>query len=203
MKSIILSACVMTAMSSFAFAGGDIAPVMEPVIPEEPVFEALSGFYAGLGLSAVSTRDSVVSLDFLDEKTGQDRLGNISLSAGYNFNEYIAIEGRYMTTISEEDRIEMDGWSLFAKPQYPVGEKFSVYALFGFGGVTMDGVNGYNVDVDEIDFQWGVGLNYLAAKHISVFVDYTSLAKDMDGIYWNGAPKADADGITVGVNYLF
>ena len=39
--------------------------------------------------------------------------------------------------------------------------------------------------------------------NLEVFVDYTSLANDMDGIYWNGATSVDVDSINVGVNYKF
>jgi len=200
MKKIVLSAVAVLAMSSFAVAGGDVAPVVVPVVVEE---EGLNGFYAGLGLSAVSTRDANVDLNFFDVEHGQDRLGNVSFLAGYNFNEYVAVEGRYTTTFSDEDLVEMDGWSLFVKPQYPISEDFSVYALLGFGGVTMDGVNGAPVAVDETGFQWGIGANYMATENISVFIDYTSLATDMEGLYWDGALEVDADAITIGVNYLF
>ncbi|RRS30901.1 MAG: hypothetical protein P794_05200 [Epsilonproteobacteria bacterium (ex Lamellibrachia satsuma)] len=97
----------------------------------------------------------------------------------------------------------MDGWSLFLKPQYPVTEEIGVYALLGFGGVNLDGVNGNYVDVDDTGFQWGIGASYLFMERTSLFVDYTSLANDMDGVYWNGAVKADVDAITVGVTYDF
>ena len=201
MKKIALSVVAIVGMSSFGFAGGDIAPVAEPVVVVEEVDN--SSFYLGLGLTAVSTRDSSVDLNFFDAEYGQDRLGNVSLIAGYNFNEYIAVEGRYTTAISEEDLVEMDGWSLFVKPQYPVSEDFSVYALLGFGAVTMDGVNDAAVDVDDSGFQWGIGASYLATENISVFIDYTSLATDMEGLYWDGALEVDADAVTIGVNYLF
>ena len=108
-----------------------------------------------------------------------------------------------MTSFTHDELVETDGWSLFVKPQYPVSEDFSVYALLGFGGVIMDGINGAAVDVDETGFQWGIGANYLATENISVFIDYTSLATDMDGLYWDGALEVDADAITIGVNYLF
>ena len=198
MKNIVLSAVAVCAMSSFSMAGGDVAPIV-------PVSEEVdnSSFYVGLGLSAVSTRDAAVSLDFFNVVHGQDRLGNFSLFAGYNFNEYIALEGRYTTTFSDEDLVEMSGWSLFAKPQYPVTEDFSVYALLGFGGVTLDNVNASTVNVDDSGFQWGIGASYLATENISVFIDYSSLANDMEGLYWNGAHDIDADASTIGVNYLF
>ena len=205
MKKIVLSVSAVVVLSSAVFAGGgmkDAAPAVEPVVVI-PVAEELSGFYAGLGLSGVSSRDAAFSMDFFNVEEGQDRLGNVTFLAGYNFNEYIAVEGRYTTTFTDEDLVEMDGWSLFAKPQYPVSEDFSVYALLGYGGVTMDGINGSGVDVDDSGFQWGLGMDYLATENISIFVDYTSLAVDMDGVYYNGALEVDADAITLGVNYLF
>jgi len=201
MKKIALSVVAIVGMSSLGFAGGDVAPVAEPVVVVEE--EGLSGFYAGLALSAVYANNSTVDVELWDEIDEQDRLGNVSFIAGYNFNEYIALEGRYTTSFAHEDTVEMDGWSLFVKPQYPVIENFSVYALLGFGAVTLDGINGYDVDVDDNGFQWGIGASYLATENISVFIDYTSLAVEMDGSYWDGPVQADVDAITIGVNYLF
>jgi opacity protein-like surface antigen len=207
MKKAVLVIGYVAAMGSLVFAGGDMTTTKEvepavvlPVAIEEPAAE--NGWYAGLGLSAVSTREANVSVEFTGGKTGQDRLGNITLLAGYNFNAYLAAEGRYTTSISYEDNVEMSGWSLFLKPQYPVTEEFAVYALLGFGGVTLDGVDGANIDVDETGFQWGIGMNYLIMEHVSLFTDYTFLGNDMDGIY-NGASKADVDAITVGMTYDF
>ena len=198
MKKSIVSLSAVVAMSSFGFAGGDIVPV--PVMVDEV---DNSSFYVGLGLSAVSTRDAEVSMDIFNVKAGQDRLGNIAFQAGYNFNEYVAVEGRYTTAISDEDRVEMSGWSLFVKPQYPVTEDFNIYALLGFGGVTMDGVNGYTVDVDDNGFQWGLGASYDFTENVSIFFDYTNLASNMDGVYWDGASEVDADAFTLGVTYKF
>ncbi len=203
MKKIVLSVWAVAAMSSLGFAGGDmknVAPAMEPVV-EVPAAE--KNFYVGLGLSAVSTRDADVSMDLFNGKTGQDRLGNVSFLAGYNFNEYVAIEGRYTTSIAHEDLVTMDGWSLFVKPQYPVNEDIKVYALLGFGGITLDGVNGATVDVDDSGFQWGLGAGYAMTEDFTLFVDYASLANDMDGTYYNGADKVDTDAVTVGITYHF
>ena len=205
MKKIVLSVWAVIGMSSLGFAGGDFNKDVEPaVVPVVPmVEETKSGFYTGLGFSAVSARDADVSMDFFNSKVGQDRLANVSFFAGYNFNEYIAAEGRYTTSVGHRDSVEMSGWSLFVKPQYPVSENFSLYALLGFGGVTLDGVNGANVDVDETGFQWGIGTSYAITESMTVFVDYTSLANDMDGTFYNGALQVDTDALTIGLNYLF
>jgi len=142
-------------------------------------------------------------MNFFSVTTGQDRLGNFAFLAGYNFNQYIAVEGRYLTTFTNEDLVEMSGWSLFVKPQYPVTESISVYGLLGYGAVKMDQVSNLTVNVDDTTFQWGLGASYDVADSFEVFIDYTSLANNMNGTYWTGALEVDADAITMGVNYKF
>ncbi|MEA3419429.1 MAG: outer membrane beta-barrel protein [Campylobacterota bacterium] len=210
MKKITLSLVSVIALSGMSFAGGDFEPVVEPVVAVPVVVEDTSGFYLGAGLAAVSTRDATVNGSFFDAKGGQDRLGNLTFLAGYDFNRYIAAEGRFTTSIADEDIVEMSGWSLFAKPQYAFdGSNFKIYALLGFGGVTLDSMNAdYVTDVDDTAFQWGIGAaysfgEYMEDNNLAVFVDYTSLATDMEGIYWNGAPETDVDAITAGVTYRF
>ena len=204
MNKIILSVCAVAAMSSLGFAGGDmkeVEPAVEPVIVVPVVDE--SGFYAGLGLTAVSARDTDFSVDWGGDSTRQDRLGNVSLIAGYNFNQYIAAEGRYTTSFAHEDSVEMNGWSIFVKPQYPVTEAFSVYVLLGYGGVILDGVDGAAVDVDDTGFQWGLGASYMVTENVSLFADYAWLANDMDGVFYNGADQIAVDAFTIGANYHF
>lgn len=157
----------------------------------------------GVALSAVSTRDASVSMNIFQVTEGQDRLGNVTFLAGYDFNVYFGLEGRYTTTIVAQDAVKMQGWSLFVKPAYPVSEKFDIYALIGYGGISMDPSANRFVDVSGNGFQWGLGIDYRFGKTVSAFFDYTSLAKDMDGLYWNGALKVDADAFTVGVRYRF
>ena len=205
MKKIVLSVCAVAAMSSLSFAGGDmknVEPAMEPVVAV-PVVAEHNGSYAGLGLTAISARDADFSVDWGGASAHQDRIGNLTFAAGYNFNEYVALEGRYATSIAHEDSIEMDGWSIFVKPQYPVTEDFSVYALLGFGGVVLDGIDGAITDVDDTGFQWGLGASYTVMEDISIYADYVWAADDMDGLFFNGATSVDVDAFTIGVNYLF
>lgn len=216
MKKIILS---LAAMSSLGFAGGDIVPV---VAVADEIDE--TGFYLGAGISAMSSRNSAVSMDIFNVKPSQDRLGNIDLLAGYNINNYLAVEGRYGFGITDEDKVVMDRqWSIFIKPMYKFeddedrenGENyFAVYALLGYGGVSLSGVNGVIADVDDSGFQWGLGLsytfretarhdNYIYADSWTVYVDYTQLGNDLDGLYYDGARQVDADAFTVGLIYKF
>jgi hypothetical protein len=87
MKNIVLSAVAVLAMSSFATAGGNIAPII-PVENEDIVVDE-SGFYAGLGF----TYNIVYSKDhafFSRNKTQDDTYGGTGI-IGYDFNNYIAV----------------------------------------------------------------------------------------------------------------
>ncbi len=197
MKRILYVCTAVTVFGSCAVAGGDIAPVVE----ETPAV-ASGGFYAGAALSAVSTRDASVSMSIFNAKSGQDRLGNFTLVAGYEFNPYISAEGRYTSSFAKEDFVKMSGWSIFAKPQYPVTESLTVYALLGFGGIDLSPAGSTPVDVDETGFQWGLGASYEVMDNTKIFFDYTSLANDADGIYRTNE-KNDADAFTLGFTYAF
>jgi len=212
MKKITVSLVSVVALSGISFAGGDIepAPVPAPIIMEQ----VAQPYYVGIAFANTSTRGSEADLNFFSTKTGQDRLMNITLNAGYDFNPYIAVEGRFTTAVSEEQSVDkMNGWSLLIKPQYPVTPDFTVYALLGFGGVTVEGDtfdsnhNYYPIDVDDSGFQWGLGMSYSLQSYtgygVSIFADYTSLANDMDGAYGYFAPKTDVDALTVGATYRF
>ncbi len=214
MKKIVLSVCTVAAMSSLVFAGGgmkEVTPAVEPVIVVPVVEELNDGFYLGGAIAAVVAHDSAVDIELIDGTPGvdNDRLGNITLLAGYDFNRYVAAEGRYTTSVFDEDVTEMSGWSLFVKPQYAFDESnFKIYALLGFGGVTIDGVEGYFADVDDTGFQWGIGAaysfgEYMEDNDLAVFVDYTSLATEMEGVFANGALETDVDAFTVGMTYKF
>lgn len=203
MKRIALSVLTVACVSSLGFAGGDMKDVEPAVVPAIPMAEEEKNrFYVGLGISAVSTREG--SLDFFSKKSGQDRTGNLLLMVGYEFNTYVAVEGRYSTYIAEEDFLNSDTWGIYLKPQYPVNEDFKVYALLGFGGIDAEGVNGFDVDIDDTGFQWGLGASYAMTETVSVFVDYVSLASGMESNAFLGAtPDIDSDALTLGVIYNF
>lgn len=216
MKKIVLS---MAAMSGLLVAGGGIFAPIVVASNVEP-----NNFYAGAGIAALSARDSGVSMNIFEIKNGQDRLGNASLHAGYWFTEYLAVEGRYSVGFQDEDAVEMDsGWSLFLKPTYKFdddenragGENyFAVYGLIGYGGVVLNGVNRVKGEIDHTDFQWGLGVsytfravtdteNYEYRDTWTVFADYTSLGKDMEGIFFHYPRNADLDAFTLGIVYHF
>ena len=223
MSRIILS---LVAMSSLGFSGGDIAPEQVPATVFTDTDE--TGFYLGAGITAVSSRDAAVSMNIFEVTDGQDRLGNATLLAGYMINDYLAVEGRYGFTFTDKDVGSIDSrWSLLLKPMYRFQDDddiansenyFSVYALLGYGGAKLTGIDTTNVhttvNVDDNGFQWGLGLsytfretsnneNYQYKDTWTVYADYTQVGNDMDGSYYNGIKKVDVDAFTVGVIYKF
>jgi len=206
MKKGVLSLAAFFAISGVGYAGGDIVPV-EPV-SEVPAAVELTGLYVGIGLGQASV-DNETSGESWDSNT-------FVLQAGYEFNPYLALEGRYSfgfnmdyskgssTGIDVVTGVPFDNdfssWGIYVKPMYPVGD-FSVYALLGYGGVELSNINGG--DAYENGFQWGLGASYNVTKRISVFVDYVSLYDDTGFDYVGTLASWDSDTWTVGISYRF
>lgn len=208
MKKFNLSLAAFLAMGTFAVAGGDIAPV-EPVIETPVVEETKSPFYIGLGYSYMNmnidgyTRSTTVTpagtaavpTTTLVSVAEEDHNGDaILVLAGYNFNDYVAVEGRYAGFTDC-----LDNAGIYLKPMYPFGE-ITLYGLLGYGETSYD--NG-TVDLSESGFQWGVGANYAITEKVAVFVDYTNLYDDSG--FDNHLTDVDflVDTVNVGFTYTF
>jgi opacity protein-like surface antigen len=205
----------MVALNSFAVAGGDFVEVVEPVLVV-PAEVDNSSFYVGVGL--IYNRVYATDSGWFDSAPDtQDETGGFTGLVGYNFNEYIAVEGRISQSFFEENYADVFTYSLFVKPQYPVTEDFSIYGLLGFGGVMVDGAEGNHPGaanpgdtiLDDTGFQWGIGASYAFTEAWSVFVDYTSLIKDGDidsKLYdydTTTYKELSVDAVTAGVTYTF
>ncbi|PHS34407.1 MAG: hypothetical protein COA92_00480 [Sulfurovum sp.] len=204
MKKVTRTLLAMMAVSNISFAGGDFTEAVEPVVVV-PVAEVdHSGFYLGIGLSAVLAYEDGVSRNYFKHVSGQERTGDLALLAGYDFNEYIAVEARYLTTFTHDDILERTMWSVYVKPQYPVTEEFSIYALLGYGDYQLDGVNNSGIDIDESGFQWGLGASYEVIEDFYMFVDYIFVADNVDvPLFFNPNVSISSDAITAGVTYKF
>jgi opacity protein-like surface antigen len=193
MTKILTTALVA---STIAMAGGDIAQIEETPTPT-PVTDA--GFYVGAGYAYIDA----------EATDGYDTANNaLDLRVGYNFNKFVAVEGRY--AFGAEDDVdfngyttpyqaEIDTWGIFVKPQYPVGDA-TVYALLGYGNVdgTFDGEN----ELDENGFQWGLGAKYAVTQNVEVFADYINAYNDTV-IIEDETLGLDVYTVTIGVNYKF
>jgi len=211
MKGLSLSVAAFVAMGTYAIAGGDIAPVEPAVEVPAPVVASEGGFYIGGAYSSAHLDEdySLTETDgysstimYREVGTYEEDYDAIMLQAGYEFNKYFAIEGRYWTSIGDGDwsdkwdvyyygnvygysdsdsgsgNLDFDAWGIYLKPMYPVTEEFTVYGLLGYGNVTLSD-NGDDW-LDENGFQWGVGASYAITDHLSIFADYVSLLSGND-----------------------
>jgi opacity protein-like surface antigen len=209
-KKGLTSLAAVAALNSALFAGGSIStPPVVPVVPPVVEENSQSDWYIGAGIVYGRTY-STDSSWFDDTVETQDETGGLVGIIGYNYNEYIGVEGRLSQTFWERDYSDVTTWSIFLKPQYRFWEKdpssdeyddgyFTIYGLIGFGNSYVEGTDGDNnapaaPDVigkeimDETGFQWGFGLSYtlvevdngLRKNTWSFFIDYTMTANDGD-----------------------
>ncbi len=204
MKKFNLSLVAVLAMSTFAIAGGDIAPV-EPVV-EVPVIieEDNSAFYLGLGYGLVNYQ--------IDRELGanvDEDVNTVMFQAGYEFNSYVAVEGRYWYGFDDIGDIAGDysTWGIYVKPQYPIGA-FSIYALLGYASTSAEPDHNIVDYVDTDSFSWGLGAQYAFTENLSVFVDYVDLGETDDFVYneehfRDHRVDVSIDSINFGLTYKF
>ncbi len=202
MKKSVLSLVSILALSGLVYAGGDIQVVEESVIIPAAVNN--STFYVGVGIGNAVLNNDTTSEEFSST--------TLMLQAGYQYNTYVALEGRYTFGFSTDyDQGTTNGmiggydgdisnWGIYAKPMYPIGD-FSIYALLGYGGVMLSELNGG--DAYESGFQWGLGASYAVSENISVFADYVSLYDDTGFDYSAQDDEIDSDTWTFGMSYKF
>jgi opacity protein-like surface antigen len=204
MKKFSGSIVVGLLLSSFALAGGDIAPVEPAVVVPAPVVDD-SGFYVGVAYSAARYDGDYNGFDYIDpdlwEWSGTEEVDydGIMAQVGYKFNQYIALEGRYWWSLGDGDWSDrgsqtlnglpdiswnnsgnmgddLRAWGIYVKPMFPVTEQFDIYALLGGGNVRLSDNGGEWLD--ESDFQWGIGASYEFTENLAIFVDYVRLLDD-------------------------
>ena len=161
-------------ITTLSFAGGDIVPA--PVVQEKQDYWYLG---AGIVYNRVYSTDSGW---FDDSPLTQDELGGLTGIIGYEYNQYLAIEGRISKTFWKRDYADLTTYSIFLKPQYQFRDNeesgttnnsfFSIYGLLGFGNAKVEGSSGDSGHIgahpnvvgreimNETGFQWGVGMSY-------------------------------------------
>lgn len=179
MKNIALSAVAFLTMSIFVIAGGDAVPVEVPVVEVEEVVVNDAGLYIGVAYAYVENETTITN-----GVNGEVDFSGFMLQAGYKFNPYIAVEGRYWDAGDEKLSMsnpishpvpvdtQFDGWGIYAKPMYPVTDLFDLYALLGWGH--QNTIN-YTHEPSGSSFSWGLGASYSFINNVSVFVDYVSI----------------------------
>ncbi len=222
MKKITFSIISILALNGFSFAGGSITPVEETIF-EAPNFETDSAFYVGLGYSYITSNRTAKhntpgEIQHGEKARDVDTNANaMLLQAGYKFNQYIALEGRYTFSMSDltltnnlnggdewDDNIDLTNVALYLKPMYPIGD-FSVYGLLGYGKVERKDDDDSRGDWDDSCFQWGLGAQYVITEDFLIFADYTQWHDSDDEKHPAEDRLLDTDfsAISVGVSYKF
>ena len=189
------SLLLFTLLSGLAIAGGKGVPIpVEPVVPM-PIEES-GAFYVGLGLIATDF-DYCSAL----ECNYQDSTYGIMLRAGYEFNEYIAVEARGFNTFMDEGPyggVPLQGIGAYIVPQYTFADNFKVYGLIGYAYTeSLAEGNRLQYFEDDSGFSAGGGLEYMITDTYSVFVDYNNLLISSD----NDVPSMEA--YSLGIKYTF
>ncbi len=161
-----------------------------------------SGVYGGMGL-ALSSLSADTSPSIFSSKKGNNRMIDISILAGYNFNKYIAAESRAMLSIGDDNGVDYKSLSLFLKPHYDVYKGVDVYSLIGVGKVKARDVFDNKLKASKTSMQLGIGADYKLKDNFKVFADYTYLGKDSHGKYNNNPAVLKSSAITTGLSYDF
>jgi len=209
-RIITLSAAALL-MQSVAMAGGDIEPIEKPIVPL-PLVHDNNGLYLGLGLSSMNLDNDLSKESF--SATG------IMFQAGYQVNNYLAVEGRYTIHLGNlkydhgdttnpnysDYPSDFSNVGIYLKPMYRI-ENFSLYGLLGYGEVSLTDLpypdNEGSVNRAEDGFQWGLGLNYIINQNISMFIDYVNAYDDKGFDYRAQDADISSKLWTLGVSYRF
>ena len=238
MKKIQLSVLTLLTCSNLLMAGGELLMPITPyeikdvnvtkVIsePSTPIVKApvavvapvvtseennISSAYLGLGL--VATRYDSRCLSSAVGCDGTENAAGLLLRVGYDFNEYVGLEGRALMTLFNDDGGKIKHFGAFVKPMYPLTDELNAYGLLGFEKTTTSGTL-REIDVSGLAF--GLGLEYDISsddenkdvkynrefdgiadqeKGLGIFIDYERL------YYKSNGP--DLDAVSLGLTYDF
>lgn len=234
MKKVIL----MAASATILFAGADIEPLVDyevqdvqeakveevkqvaPVPVPAPVVVAPAPVPV-----VIPERNWYVGLDALcgrfETSSGAcSCLGDIVGKVGYNFNDYIAVEGRagFGITDAEHDgggTSEMkENYGIYLKPQLPLGDKVSLFALAGYAKAKVEstGTTGLVGELNEASPSFGLGLEFDINDRWSILAEGVRILHSVENTYVNaGSSPAtttleddiNLDTYGLGVNYKF
>ena len=211
-KFIFLAACVV-ATSTIATAESYPAEGPASYQAAQDNLGFIGTPYVGIGYSYMNTNMQAVENGYHYEADIQG--DGITLFAGYNFNQYIAVEGRFSKTIGDlsldlssggfnngvDFGGEMSNIALYAKPMYTSG-KVTIYGLLGLGQITLKD-DSFSEDDSENSFQWGLGLSFKGGEHLNIYIDYTRFYEDTVG--YDDASEIDfiIDSFNFGLAYKF
>ena len=202
MKKLLISIATIAAIASSANAGKNVIPApVEPIPVPTPVAAPL-GLYLGGGFTYSKAECECAPIYLSNGVRNPKFTANtkgVNLKAGYDFNEYIGIEAKYLyTPWGDEDRT-LKHYGLYLKPSYPITESLDIYALLGYGKTECESLKD-----SQKGFGWGVGASYNFGKRVAgkkeglgVYVEYLRPLKK------TGNKKITIDTVNAGLQYNF
>ncbi|WP_425667639.1 porin family protein [Vibrio tubiashii] len=154
---------------------------------------------------------------------GKYTTATVNLVAGYDFNQYLAVEGRVgipsSSETSSKNLVTLEGkpqtsYAVFGKGTLPITEMFSVYALAGFGSspykidASIGPFNG-SQKFDKVSLQYAAGVEVNFTPQIAMTAEYGMygsgktdivLSEDL-GLRSNA--KYDTTAFNIGIKYKF
>ena len=218
MRRIVLASLIgLVTLGTNSYAGGKtVSAAVTPVVAIETIDP--SPWYLGAGIVWAK----LSGCDLQPGCTYEDVTYGAMVRGGYEYNEYLGIEARYLRTFLDEGPLggtPLAHAGIFLKPQYPVSQRVNLYGLLGYGYTENLG-NGARLDYFEDDwgFSAGVGIEYDLSdregdriengnydrpfdgyadqgKGWSLFLDYQRLLIDSD--------IPDMDAVSLGLRYDF
>ncbi len=219
-KRILISSLAAVSLSAALYAGGgkNMAPVVVPVVPIETV--DISPWYLGAGL--VWAKFSLDDCGGAPGCTYEDATYGAMVRGGYDYNQYVGVEARYIRTFLDEGPeggTPLAHVGIFLKPQYPVSERVNIYGLLGYGYTENLG-NGARLNYFDSDwgFSAGAGIEYDLSDREGDKVENADYDRVFDGYADQGrgwslfldyqrllikSDIPDLDAVSFGVRYDF
>ena len=209
-KLTIISALLITLLNANSNIEHKDAVVATENSPEDKMIympdiitpeELKSGIYGGLGLSISSLSNGSTSI--FSKESGNNRMVDLAVLAGYNINQYVSAEARALISAAYDDSVDFKSWGLYLKPQYEVYKDVKVYSLIGYGKLKANKIRANDMSVNGATAQVGVGADYKLGKNFKFFADYIYLGKDDSAKYSNKKATMKSSAITTGITYDF
>ena len=216
-KRILISSLVAISLSVSLYGGGKgVVEAVAPVLPIETIDP--SPWYLGAGIvwAKLSGCDLQPGCEYEDVTYGG------MVRGGYDYNQYIGVEARYIRTFLDEGPeggTPLAHAGIFLKPQYPVSERVNLYALLGYGYTENLGNGGrLNYFDNDWGFSAGAGIEYDLSDRDGDRIENGNYDREFDGYADQGkgwslfldyqrllikSDIPDLDAISFGVRYDF
>ena len=97
------------------------------------------------------------------------------MQLGYFFNDYLALEGRYGSSVKRDKDLNIDRLSsLLIKGNIPVSPRLAFYGLAGYSSAKLDKKN--LGSQSESDMSFGLGAHYALDKQSAITAEFVNYA---------------------------